>query len=121
LGNLIENAVDFAVNTVTIDATWTANEVKITITDDGPGFDAAVFERLGEPYVTTRGAAQPLPVKQADPRGDHQGMGLGFFIAKTLTERTGGSIDFSNASRKGAQVTARWPRSALERSTSSKG
>jgi two-component system sensor histidine kinase RegB len=121
LGNLIENAVDFAVNTVTIDATWTTSEVQVTITDDGPGFDAAIFERLGEPYVTTRGATQAQPVNQADPRGNHEGMGLGFFIAKTLTERTGGSIDFSNASRKGAQVTARWPRNALERSTSSKG
>ena len=120
LGNLIENAVDFAVTTVTIDATWNATEVKITITDDGPGFDTAVFERLGEPYVTTRGAAQGPQAGQSDPRGNHEGLGLGFFIAKTLTERTGGSIDFSNASRKGAQVIARWPRASLERSTASR-
>jgi two-component system sensor histidine kinase RegB len=121
LGNLIENAVDFAVTMVAIDATWDATEVKITITDDGPGFNAAVFERLGEPYVTTRGAAQAPPADPSDPRGNHEGLGLGFFIAKTLTERTGGSIDFSNAARKGAQVVARWPRASLERSTASRG
>ena len=121
LGNLIENAVDFAETTVIVDATWTASEVKVVITDDGPGFDVEVFERLGEPYVTTRGAAQAKTSSETDLRGNHEGMGLGFFIAKTLTERTGGSIDFSNAPRKGAQVTARWPRAALERSTSSKG
>jgi len=121
LGNLIDNAVDFAKTAVTIDASWTASEVTITIVDDGPGFGVEVFERLGEPYVTSRGATQTKPAAQGDLRGDHQGMGLGFFIAKTLTERTGGTIDFSNAPRKGAQVTARWPRAALERSTSSKG
>ncbi|MBI1212426.1 MAG: ActS/PrrB/RegB family redox-sensitive histidine kinase [Alphaproteobacteria bacterium] len=121
LGNLIENAVDFAESAVTVDATWTASEVKIVISDDGPGIDVEVFERLGEPYVTSRGAAQATPAIQGDLRGDHQGMGLGFFIAKTLTERTGGSIDFSNTPGKGAQVTARWPRTALERPTSSKG
>jgi signal transduction histidine kinase len=48
-------------------------------------------------------------------------LGLGFFLSKTLTERTGGSIDFSNASRKGAQVIARWPRASLERPISPRG
>jgi len=117
LGNLIENAVDFAVDTVTIDASWTTSEVKVTITDDGPGFDAAVFERLGEPYVTTRGgSSQAQPVKQSDPRGDHEGMGLGFFIAKTLTERTGGSLVFRNRTppATGASIRVSWPRAAIE-------
>ena len=38
LGNLIENAVDFAHKRVEIFAQWTADEVGITISDDGPGF-----------------------------------------------------------------------------------
>ena len=40
LGNLIENAVDFAKSRVEIFARWTADEVSIAISDDGPGFAA---------------------------------------------------------------------------------
>jgi two-component system sensor histidine kinase RegB len=122
LGNLIENAVDFAVTKVSIDALWTANDVTVTIVDDGPGFDPSIFERLGEPYVTSRGAAQNGEAENSnDARSNHSGLGLGFFIAKTLIERTGGLVDFSNASRRGAMVSVRWPRAALERSTISRG
>ena len=122
LGNLIENAVDFAVTKVSIDALWTANDVTVTIVDDGPGFDPSVFARLGEPYVTSRGATQNVEAENSnDARSNHSGLGLGFFIAKTLIERTGGLVDFSNASRRGAMVSVRWPRAALERSTISRG
>jgi two-component system sensor histidine kinase RegB len=41
-------------------------------------------------------------------------MGLGFFIAKTLLERTGATVDFKNGRRGGAVVASRWPRSVLE-------
>ena len=35
-------------------------------------------------------------------------MGLGFFIAKTLLERTGAAVEFRNAKGGGAVVSARW-------------
>ncbi len=41
-------------------------------------------------------------------------MGLGFFIAKTLLERTGAKVDFHNARGGGAVVAIRWPREAIE-------
>ena len=41
-------------------------------------------------------------------------MGLGFFIAKTLLERTGATVEFRNGRRAGAIVTARWARSQIE-------
>ena len=41
-------------------------------------------------------------------------MGLGFFIAKTLLERTGAQIEFRNAKGGGALVSARWRRSDIE-------
>jgi two-component system sensor histidine kinase RegB len=46
-------------------------------------------------------------------RSGHVGMGLGFFIAKTLLERTGAAVDFCNGRGGGAVVTARWPRAAI--------
>ena len=47
-------------------------------------------------------------------RTGHIGMGLGFFIAKTLLERTGATVAFRNGRRRGAIVTARWPRASIE-------
>jgi two-component system sensor histidine kinase RegB len=41
-------------------------------------------------------------------------MGLGFFIAKTLLERTGAVVDFRNGRGGGAIVAARWSRDAIE-------
>ena len=41
-------------------------------------------------------------------------MGLGFFIAKTLLERTGATLEFKNGKAGGAIVAARWPRDKVE-------
>ncbi|MFN0192871.1 MAG: ActS/PrrB/RegB family redox-sensitive histidine kinase [Aestuariivirga sp.] len=113
LGNILENAVDFAVATVIVRATWTSVDVKITVSDDGPGFQPGVFERLGDPFVTTRPG---YGAGEAD--GGHQGMGLGFFIAKTLLERSGASVALANPG-KGAEISIVWPRPAVEAGTSS--
>ena len=101
LGNLMENAVDFARETVTVEWSWDADTVAITITDDGPGFPADIIDRIGEPYMSRR---QPGSASGA--------LGLGLFIAKTLLERSGASIAFANAGGegKGATVAVRWPR-----------
>ena len=44
------------------------------------------------------------------------GMGLGFFIAKTLLERTGGQVTATNKalSEKGAEIKVIWSRALLE-------
>ncbi len=43
-------------------------------------------------------------------------MGLGFFIAKTLLERSGATIELANRSspKGGAMVTVIWPRTKFE-------
>jgi two-component system sensor histidine kinase RegB len=105
LGNLIENAVGFASRRVEVTARWTAVEISITVADDGPGFPPGVLARLGEPYVSQRG-----------PGDVGGGLGLGFFIAKTLLERTGARVDARNRPLpgQGAVVTAVWPRKSIE-------
>src|SRR5579863_5591685 len=50
LGNLVENAIDFARTEVTIRARWSPASVEVTIEDDGPGFSPDVMGSLGEPY-----------------------------------------------------------------------
>ena len=110
LANLIDNAVDFAASKAVIEARWTADQVRIEIGDDGPGFAPEVLLRVGEPYVTTRGADKP-----ATEEGS--GLGLGLFIAKTLIERSGAQLSFTNAPlpATGAIVRIIWPRAAFEK------
>jgi two-component system sensor histidine kinase RegB len=113
LGNILDNAVDFATTRVAIDGRWNHERVWIEIRDDGPGFSAEVLLRAGEPYVTTRS------VMQAQPDGEASvGLGLGLFIAKTLIERSGAQIILSNAAgpeQHGAIVRISWARHIFER------
>jgi two-component system, sensor histidine kinase RegB len=113
LANLVDNAVDFAASTVVIEASWTPDQVRIEIRDDGPGFAPEVLLRVGEPYVTTRGAGR------LGLDGDASGLGLGLFIAKTLIERSGAQLSFTNMTppRNGAVVRIIWARAAFEGET----
>ena len=110
LGNLVENAVDFADREVTVSAEWTLQTVTLTIADDGPGFAPEIIGKLGEPYVTTRER-----VRAKAPDGEF-GLGLGFFIAKTLLERSSATMELANRRppASGAVVTVTWPRSAMD-------
>jgi two-component system sensor histidine kinase RegB len=112
LSNLIENAVDFAHERVEIVARWSARDVTLTITDDGLGIPLDVLDALGEPYVTTRGTRRAGQIKDGEPVG----LGLGFFIAKTLLERSGATVTLENRPRPdhGAIVTVSWPRQTFE-------
>jgi len=110
LANLIDNAVDFAEQSVQVIARWDAHKVRIQIRDDGPGFRPDILLRLGEPYVTSRGS---------DKRGAGermQGHGLGVFIAKTLIERTGASLQLTNlpGPGRGARAQIIWKREDFE-------
>lgn len=117
LGNLVENAVDFAQTRVDIEAAWTDDEVALTITDDGAGFDVEILARLGEPYVTSRARAdgtRPANENASAHAEGHAGLGLGFFIAKTLLERIGARITFGNQPGAGARIRLMIPRQSLE-------
>jgi two-component system, sensor histidine kinase RegB len=115
LGNLIENAVDFAKERVEVAASWSGQDVSVTITDDGPGFAPEIMERIGEPYVTTH--RRKHQNGDGDAAAFASGLGLGFFIAKTLLERSGAALDFENrpSPDRGALVRVRWERSDFER------
>jgi two-component system sensor histidine kinase RegB len=114
LANIMENAVDFAASRVNVDISWNPEEIAIMIADDGPGFAQQVIDRLGDPYVTTRPGYDPL--SEPDMAGGHEGMGLGFFIAKTLLERSGAAVTLANRAHPetGAIVRIAWPRRSIE-------
>jgi two-component system, sensor histidine kinase RegB len=111
VGNILENAVDFARSEVEVNAWWNNDTVEIVISDDGPGFAPDILKRIGEPYLSRRRVADDTP-------GEHSGLGLGVFIARTLLERTGARISFSNRTfpDHGAVVQIAWPRVRFEAS-----
>lgn len=120
LRNLIQNAVDFARSTVWIEAEWTDRAISLRVMDDGDGFPANVIGRIGDPFVRHR-PSEAL----ANDRPGYEGMGLGLFIAKTLLERSGAELAFSNTAdsvlpleerseRCGAKVEITWARSDFE-------
>jgi len=115
VGNILENAVDFARNAVEVNAWWNNETVEIVVSDDGPGFAPDILKRIGQPYLTRRrGSDEAL----ASPQGGTQGggLGLGVFIARTLLERTGAKVAFSNRTfpDHGAVVQIVWPRHRFE-------
>lgn len=97
LGNLIQNAHQFARRQVTVVAAWDGHAITVTIEDDGPGFPAQLLGRIGEPYLSVRGE-----------RSGPAGMGLGIFIAQTLLEKTGASVAYANGKNGGARISVRW-------------
>jgi two-component system sensor histidine kinase RegB len=109
VGNILENAVDFARATVEVNAWWNTETVEIVISDDGPGIAPDVLKRIGEPYLSRRRSAD-------DAQGERSGLGLGVFIARTLLERTGAKVSFSNRTfpDHGAVVQIVWPRDRFE-------
>jgi two-component system sensor histidine kinase RegB len=102
LGNLIQNATQFAVREATITVSWSEDSAAIDIVDDGPGFPQQVLARIGEPYLSGR----------TFETQSH--MGLGIFIAQTLLERTGARLSFANLPEGGAQIVVEWRRGVLE-------
>lgn len=114
LTNIVENAADFAVNAVDIFVMWTPEIVRLEICDDGPGFPPDILTRLGEPFLSTRGNRQAsAPPAERVVAG---GMGLGFFIARTLLMRSGATVTCRNRTtqQSGAIVTIEWPREAFD-------
>ena len=81
LGNIIQNAIFHCKETITVELDYNKNDLKISISDDGPGFPKDIIDKLGEPYISK----------------NSQGMGLGIFITKNLIENMGGKINLYNS------------------------
>ncbi|HET6222974.1 MAG TPA: ActS/PrrB/RegB family redox-sensitive histidine kinase, partial [Dongiaceae bacterium] len=105
LGNLLQNAIEFARGEVRVAIHWDERYVSLVIQDDGPGFAPGLLDHIGEPYLS--GGVQGRT-------GKGEPMGLGVFIAQTLLGRTGATLHFGNGAKGGGEVTISWSRAALE-------
>src|ERR1700729_3433059 len=72
VGNILENAVDFAQATVEVNAWWNTETIEIVISDDGPGIAPDMLKRIGEPYLSRR-----RDEAQSQHGRVHEGLGLG--------------------------------------------
>jgi signal transduction histidine kinase len=100
LGNLIENAVKYSPEggEVRVSAAAANGAVQIDVRDSGPGIPhdqrARIFEKFGR--VDVPGASKP-------------GTGLGLFIARSIAEAHGGSLEVSGGVEPGATFTLTLP------------
>ena len=97
---LLDNAHDYAASAIRLDIGWTATDIDINLSDDGPGFGSNILARLGQPWNSSR-----------DGRGGHRGLGL--FLALTLVNSLGGQIDIYNEEIGGAAIHITIPRERL--------
>ena len=97
LGNIIQNAIFYSKEVVTVKLHYNKSNSKIIITDDGIGFPKDIIDKLGEPYISK----------------NKQGMGLGIFIAKNLIENMGGNFSFYNSKDDNAVVEIAFDNSIL--------
>ena len=100
LGNLIENAVKYSPEggEVRISAAAANGAVRIAVRDAGPGIpldqQVRIFEKFGR--VDVPGASKP-------------GTGLGLFIARSIAEAHGGSLEVSSGGEPGSTFTLTLP------------
>jgi len=97
-GNLIDNAARHARTRVLIAARAEERQIRLTVSDDGPGIDEA--DRI---RATQAGA-------RLDERGDGHGFGLS--IARELAELHGGRLLLDEAAGGGLAATVLLPRAA---------
>ena len=90
LGNLLENACQWARSRITIASSSAGGSVSVTVDDDGPGLDASLREA-----VLRRG----VRADEAAP-----GSGLGLAIVRDLAELYGGSISLSESPSGGVRA-----------------
>jgi signal transduction histidine kinase len=100
LGNLIENAVKYSPEggEVRVSAAAGNGAVSIAVRDAGPGIprdqQARIFEKFGR--VDVPGASKP-------------GTGLGLFIARSIAEAHGGSLDVTTGAEPGSTFILKLP------------
>jgi two-component system, sensor histidine kinase RegB len=98
IGNILDNALEAAPGApLRVRAEWDEDTLTLRVRDRGPGFPAAMLERLGTPYQSSKGAP---------------GRGLGLFLSVNVARALGGQVAAHNVTG-GAEVTITLPLAAL--------
>lgn len=93
--NLLNNAADANPVDIRIALYWDAEQIRLTIHDQGPGLSLEAHDNLGKPFVTTKG----------------RGLGIGLFLTATTLARYDGSVRLYNHPEGGTLTEVIIPRS----------
>jgi two-component system sensor histidine kinase RegB len=96
--NVLDNALEASPHWVRLEATHVADTLRLTVSDDGPGFAPELLADFGKAYVSTKGR----------PEG-----GLGLFLVVNVTRTLGGNVRVRNRPEGGAVVTLSLPLAAI--------
>ncbi|MBU0539827.1 MAG: sensor histidine kinase [Gammaproteobacteria bacterium] len=97
--NLLDNALEASPDWVGLEVSRQDDMLLIRVIDHGPGFAKEVFDRLGQPYQSTKG---------------RPGSGLGLFLVFNVARILGGQVRARNRLEKGAEIILRLPLDALQ-------
>lgn len=94
--NLLENAMQASSpgDQIILKSDVENENIVLSVHDDGPGIDAALQERLFEPFFTTRS----------------EGTGLGLAIVRGVIQSMGGSVQINSSPDTGTEFVIRLPR-----------
>ncbi|MDQ1698117.1 MAG: hypothetical protein QOJ03_3470 [Frankiaceae bacterium] len=96
LSNLVDNALTHGGGVVTVSVARSGAGVVLTVTDEGPGFDAELLPHAFERFTRV-------------PRAGHVGAGLGLSVVDAVAAAHGGRATAKNAPTGGAAVALTLP------------
>ncbi len=97
---VVKNAFDASTDDTNVVVRWRTKDdvLEVQVWDQGSGMDAATLARAGEPFFTTKEPGR--------------GMGLGLFLARTIIERIGGTLNLESVPTTGTIATIALPLSS---------
>ncbi len=99
LDNLVGNAYAYSKGNVEVEAKITAENIVISVLDNGPGIPEEHAERLLRPFERMDGARNK----------NEGGSGLGLAICNRITKLHGGSLELINRSEGGLEARLKLP------------
>ena len=97
--NLLDNALEASPEWIALYVSRQEDTLVIRVIDRGPGFAKGVFDRLGQPYQSTKG---------------RPGSGLGLFLVFNVARILGGQVRARNRRGGGAEISLRLPLDAIQ-------